>query len=546
MSPITREYYRVPRNDRESFICPAPAELAAVVERNRALIGGWTFALAGRPVAEFRAAARAEILDHARHYGRLWGFEVEGEWSEPQPIILTGHQPPPFHPGVWVKNFLAGALARAVGGAAVNLNVDNDEAHGPVVRFPERSAGGEEVSVAEVPLAAPPPGIACEEQTLSPKAGEASSPLARGIAEVLRRVHPKPLQDAFERFVGHLVVGRSKLALADASSMGEVMVVARRRLEEEVGLRNYELPVSRLADTPVFRLFAAEILRRREDFFAAYNDSLAEYRRAYRERSAAQPVPDLARDGPRLEMPLWVWRAGEARRHLWVELRADGELAVYANSELVGLVHASDLSSTPAMAARLGAWRRAGWKVRPRALTLTLFARLAVGEVFIHGLGGALYDKVTDGLFERLWGVRPPEVVLASCTVRLPLETFAATPQDLFAARRAVRDWRYNTERRLPAPALARAEVRTLADEKRRLVSGMAALERPDRRPAYLRIHQINELLAAAAPDGLTQAAARLGQVERQLAYNAILEGREYPFFFYDADELARYYSSVM
>ena len=74
----------------------------------------------------------------------------------------------------------------------------------------------------------------------------------------------------------------------------------------------------------------------------------------------------------------------------------------------------------------------------------------------------------------------------------------------------------------------------------------MAALERPDRRPAYLRIHQINELLAAAAPDGLTQAAARLGQVERQLAYNAILEGREYPFFFYDADELARYYSSVM
>jgi hypothetical protein len=38
MSPIVREYYRVPRGDREVYIRPPVAELPALVERNRGLI----------------------------------------------------------------------------------------------------------------------------------------------------------------------------------------------------------------------------------------------------------------------------------------------------------------------------------------------------------------------------------------------------------------------------------------------------------------------------------------------------------------------------
>ena len=117
---------------------------------------------------EFRAAARAEILDAARRYGEHWGFAADRPWSEPMPVIVTGHQPPPFHPGVWIKNFLAGSLAGAVGGAAVNLTVDNDEAREQVLRYPTRlSAGGDEMDVArvaEVAFAPPAGGVALEEQ----------------------------------------------------------------------------------------------------------------------------------------------------------------------------------------------------------------------------------------------------------------------------------------------------------------------------------------------------------------------------------------------
>ena len=531
MSPIRREYYRVPRGHRETFIRPPPEDLAALVDRNRRLIGSWTFDVAGRPLGRFRAAARREILGLSRRYAARWNFALDREGSEPGPLIATGHQPPPFHPGIWIKNFLAGSLAGAVGGAALNLTVDSDEARAGVLRFPKIAAG--EAVKAEVEFAAGG-GAALEEQPADILRTEA----VREVAAIL----PPVSLSSFRRCWDFVVE-----AARDADCLAEAWTVARRRLEEELGLRNLELPVSAMADSEPFRLFVAEMIRRREALFAAHNGALAEYRRVYRERSAAQPVPDLARDGPRVELPFWIWRTGGKRQRLWSETRAleAGRLtgvSLWADREFIGSLGATELSDANAVAARLAHFRRAGWKIRPRALTLTLFVRLAVGETFIHGLGGALYEKITDGIFERLFGVCPPEVVLASCTVWLPLEAFPATPSDLESARRAVRQWRHNPDRVISPPARGRPEIGALVAEKRRWVEGMRALDRKDRPAAYRRIHAINEALARFEPGGQEAARGELARLEREVHANAILRGREYPFCLYPPEDLAAFY----
>ena len=41
-------------------------------------------------------------------------------------IFLAGHQPELFHPGVWLKNFALGTLARQHGATAINLLIDSD------------------------------------------------------------------------------------------------------------------------------------------------------------------------------------------------------------------------------------------------------------------------------------------------------------------------------------------------------------------------------------------------------------------------------------
>jgi hypothetical protein len=532
MSPIVREYYRVPRENRAVYMRPALSELPGLAARNRELAASWRFDLAGRPFQEFRAAARAEVMALAARYAERWKFHAPA-WTEPRPIIVTGHQPRPFHPGVWIKNFLASSLARAVGGVAINLTVDNDAGHAMDLRFPIRVKPGDEVRMAAVSLAPHDGGVAAEELPASALRPEA-------IHEALALLPDGPMTDALRRSWGHLAA-----AATQAENLAEALAVGRRRLEEELGLANLELPVSQMADGDTFRLLAAEILKRRDEFFGAYNDSLAEYRRVYRERSAAQPLPDLARDGARLEMPLWIWRAGERRRRLWVEPADGGRLRLLADRDEAAVLAARDVENPFAGAVRLAELRKAGWKVRPRALAMTLFVRLAVGDVFIHGLGGALYDKITDGIFERMFGGRAPELVLASCTVHLPLEAYPSTAGDLDNARRAVRDWRYNPDRKLGATVLGRTEAQALVAEKRRLVDRREPT-RDGRRRAWQRVHEINATLAALDPAAVDGAAADLACTERELRYNSMLQNRECPFWLYPPEELAAFYREAV
>jgi len=51
----------------------------------------------------------------------------------------------------------------------------------------------------------------------------------------------------------------------------------------------------------------------------------------------------------------------------------------------------------------------------------TLFARLCLAEAFLHGLGGGLYDRLTDDIIRRFFGVEPPGFVILTATCLLPL-----------------------------------------------------------------------------------------------------------------------------
>jgi hypothetical protein len=529
MGLIKREHFPVPRGHREAYVAPPAGEHAALVGRNRRLVAAYGFRLAGLPFAEVRAVARAELVEIARRWTGRWGIALAA-WAEPAPLVLTGHQPQPFHPGVWFKNFLAGDLARAVGGAALNLIVDNDECRGMAVRLPTRGAPGDgEVRAAEVPLADAAGGIPFEEQPASALRREA-------LREVVGAAPSADVAEAFRQAWAIL-----QEAARDAASLGEAVAAARRRMEARQGLANLELPVSAMADSNAFRRFVAATLERPEAFFAAYNDSLHEYRRAYDEENAAQPMPDLASEGRRLEMPYWVWRGGQRRRRLWVEPAAGGGLVLAADREAIGRLGPAEADRPEAAAAHLAALRRSGWKVRPRALAMTLFARLLVADAFVHGLGGALYDRITDAIVERLFGVRSPEMVVASCTVHLPLEVYPATRADLERARRLVRDWRYNPDRLIPEPVRRRPDAQTLVEEKRRLIRTRGAT-RGARHAAWRRIRDINAALAALCPESAPEAASRLARLQQELKWNAILRGREYPYLLYSPADLAAFY----
>lgn len=554
---MNRTNYRAPREHRTALIVPEPGRLPQVCQANRELLATYDFRLLGRPAQDVRRSARRALLSLPATC--LLGRPPTDDEIDPDgPIILTGHQPALYHPGVWLKNFLAGHLARAVGGTPVNLNVDNDESHQLTIRAPV--VDGDKVRVVEAAYLAPTGGLPYEELD--------GSLLLDGLGDRLREQGvDENLCRAVDDYWRGLDAARPRGALA------RVVACARHQLERQAGLNNMEAQVSDVARLTEFRLLVLDILARLPQFHAAYNGGLATFRRVHHEKNAAQPMPDLLREGQRWEMPFWVWRTGGHRQRLWATHRAEG-VSLYLDGDdqpFVTMPHA-DLAAGGAGAvdvrskghtlravervrrggcptvAVLAEQESRGVKIRPRALTLTLFARVFLGDVFIHGLGGAIYDKVTDEIIRTYFGVEPPQLVTATGTVLLPLVCFNARPDDRRRLLRRLRDIRYNPDRLMGATVAAQSEVRDLADRKRDLVDRKRDLiERRrstpgERAAAWRELREVNARLASLMEDESEATRRELDVTAARLADNAVLRNREYPFVLHPRDELIAFY----
>ena len=70
-------------------------------------------------------------------------------------------------------------------------------------------------------------------------------------------------------------------------------------------------------------------------------------------------------------------------------------------------------------------------RLRTRALTTTMFCRYLLGDLFIHGIGGAKYDELGDSIARRFFGIEPPEFLTLSMTAWLGLPDQTATSSEL-------------------------------------------------------------------------------------------------------------------
>src|SRR5690606_17436002 len=133
-----------------------------------------------------------------------------------------------------------------------------------------------------------------------------------------------------------------------------------------------------------------------------------------------------------------------------------------------------------------------GVRFRTRALTTTLFARLFLAGLFVHGLGGAKYDEMTDRIIARFFGVPVPEYATVSASMYLPFAPpFDETPDDERRLLAQLRDLEQNPQRHLPRginPAIDR-----LLDEKAALIAAQDAAAQWHDLPKRLRRERSEE-----------------------------------------------------
>ena len=514
----------------------APADsIETLIDNNRLLRAAFNTRIGDLRLWELVAATRREVLTVASEYTSNYR-DIErpsdmADWIA-RPIVMGGHQPELFHPGVWLKNSALDAYARAVSGTAINLVVDSDRCVRTTVGVPIGTP--HEAHLEEVPFDSPAAEMAWEERgILDP---DLFASFGDRASDLLKPLEPNPIL----RRWWPLAVERA----GECHRLGLAMAQARHSLEARFGLETLELPVSELCRLPTVMVFMGWLLAHARQLHEAYNATLTDYRRTHRQRGRARPMPDLVMridnpsDGPWFEVPWWIWSRDDPRRR-----------RVFANASTSGMLVLSDMetlrvelpispeTSPSKWVDALSRMEEHALRLRPRAIITTLVARLLVADVFVHGIGGAVYDQLTDDLVRRLTGCDPPRYAVVSGTLRLPVDAIfgeiaASDPgAELARVHHALRDLEFHPERHLVPTAAQPEHVRELIAQKARWIETFPTPTLAQRRCREIRAS--NDRLAFHTQPVRSELLGRVGPLAAGLRAQKLLQSREYPWCFF-------------
>ena len=512
---------RAPREDGGRLLQPTAEQLLAdssVASRSLEFAG---HDLGGVPLGDVARRARTDLVDAAKRYIAEDAHCALDAIDANRPLILTGHQPGLFHPGVWFKNFVTAHFAEQLGGHAVNLLIDNDLARDVTVRVPIGTVADPQLN--GIPFDQAVDVLPLEERRIVD--GDTFKSFPERVVAAMAPWGWDPVVES---------IWPSAIAASQSrETLGECLAAARRQLERTWGIHNLEVPLSTVCEQPPFCRFLVHLLTRLPEFHQIYNDSLTLYRRVNRVRSKTHPVPALQSANDWCEAPFWIWTAtSRQRRPLYVRSSGDQlELSDRDRFQTTLTVPSSNELDT-AIGQILGA--TGTYKLRPRALTTTMFARLFLGDLFVHGLGGAKYDQLTDSIIERFFGFPAPPFAVATASLLLPVTRGPSSCEELPKLRQQLRALHFQPERFVIRTAGTDRWLDEKANWIRREAKSKDALQR------HQGIERANEALRQFVRDRRTELLAEQHRLTISCRNERIWNSREFSFCLFPEQTLRR------
>jgi len=264
-----------------------------------------------------------------------------------KPIIVVGHQPEFFHPGILAKFVSASQLAKQIEGVLVHLVVDHHIGNSGVLDVPDDS--GRYLSTKQLVVAKLDSKVAMKDQ---PRATSSQD-------------------NVFSN------------ALVNASGDNAAMQFANATddLMKPLAQVDHCIAGTSLLQTELAKAILEEMRTSPEPCITAYNNAVASFPEC--------GILPLEYD----ELPLWIGPTNE-------RLSASFE------------------------------------DLRPRALLLTLLARLVMGDLMVHGTGGFAYDRIMEKWALDWLHVVPCNKTMATTTLTLPLQvqTIEQARREYFSA----------------------------------------------------------------------------------------------------------------
>lgn len=348
-----------------------------------------------------------------------------------KPVIATGHQTLLWHPGILAKYLAVHSFARTGDFAAANLIVDQHADGFGDFEIPVRRGDGSLV-VRRMHLTTPQPGVpmGLHEPFTPPRPFQRITGVLPSVAEGVQLI--------YEKVYAH----------RDAVSAARQMAAALEDMMHPWVDPMPSVTASELLETTFARALLTKMADDPWHCTRCYNQAVVEH-------SDAGIGTLLVRDDY-VELPLWRIREDGRRMHAY-----DGDVQMW-------LVQ-----------------NEASPKLMPRALLLTALIRLGMCDLFVHGTGGANYDRVMEQWIESWLGVKTSSIAVVSATLHLPLADHDEEEIDIEQARRSLR-------RAWHDPESASSTSSRPGPLKRELLGELASKPygSSDRRAAFFHMHE--------------------------------------------------------
>lgn len=542
---------RVPR-ENNTFLCTPPAGNAqALLRQNKSwkdskLQGDWI-----RPL---QTLARTQALQAARDYTSNYSTEcVLNTSTEPLNLVVGGHQPELFHPGVWFKNILLSKISESTSSCGLHVIIDHDLARSDAIRVPVQSAatmdsfehgiGYEKGELYQTAISLPirsdsrnrlPWHLTLTDGSDLGHWKDAVDQIASGLASC--GIFSSIAQDRFPLL---------SECLSKCQNFSEAFSQFRHRIEIDHGVSNLEVPIGSICDASAFGRFVYYCVSDAHSLWSIYNRCRSEYRHRHSIRNQAQPVPELLQEDGILELPFWVYEREVAsftdRKRLWLIVDSNQSSGAHQLVDHPDPAQRTICLSLPKDQKQVdlawSQWVDEGVCIRPRALMTTLFLRCFVSDLFVHGIGGGAYDELTDAIILAWLGMHPPEYITCSASLHLGISASGdVAAESMHQAHRELQLMRSVPERFLDT---TQSKQKQLFDEHTQLLSHMP--ERGKKLAWHAEIIRVKAQMESAIAEQKRIAIAELQSLYRTQHRNKIRNSREFSFcLFREADIMPR------
>lgn len=520
---------KTPVSHGDVLVTPDQGLMQKQIEENRRSLSGASIKVLNHPLNTWRAKYRQDLLQKALRYTEQLGLPVPSVRAG-GPWIITGHQCQFNHCGILIKYLLLHRLAEQNSGIALNLVVDSDLPKNMALRLPNRLDN--RLAVSDISFENLPANIPTEYLNLpSTEQIENFTNIAKALAV------PQFLSEPLSRSLKSLARAHEV-----AVNLTDFFTILNRKMAKSLGPTSWlELPVSQMSETTAFLAFAADMIIHANRTHEAYNTALNDYRHMKKVRHISQPLPNLSAtvEGG-MELPFWLFQTDKPRQALFVR-KSNNELVFNTDSMPSLRIVIKDLQNPESLR---NLFVRHNCSLRPRALTLSIFARLFLGDYFIHGLGGALYEQIADRFVRDYYDLTPPHFATASATLHLPFDSTHdgdGLNREIRRISRQLRDLRFNPQGYLPdSPAAGQAELVHLRETQIQLAKQLREDKAPARQRSetFMKIHKLNESLFRSIEPVEQQYQGELDSLISDLQQYRLTRDREFYFGLFESDQL--------